>query len=134
MKRLAVLEIFLILLTVCCKKDMNSFNSGQPFELKYSEIKNYTDSGIFIYLDSVLNDSRCPKNGLCIWAGNAEVRFVYSKDNNSVKFVLNTLSAFRTDSLINGYRIKLINLSPYPEIAGSIKQDDYKAEIKITKE
>lgn len=134
MKKLIILEIFIMLLSVSCKKDIDTFIPSQTFELKYGETKINADYGLSIHLDSVLNDSRCPANANCIWAGNAEVRFVYSKDNNTVNFVLNTLPAFRTDSLINGYRIKLIKLSPYPEIAGSIKQNDYKSEIKITKE
>lgn len=134
MKKLVILEILVILLTVSCQKDNNSLIQNQTFELKYGETKINTDYGLSISLDSVLNDSRCPSKAVCVWAGNAEVRFVYLKDNNSVKFVLNTLPTFRTDSLINGYRIKLINLSPYPEIAGSIKQSEYKAEITITKE
>lgn len=134
MKKLVILEILVILLTVNCQKDNNYLIQSQTFELKYGETKINTDYGLSISLDSVLNDSRCPSKAVCVWAGNAEVRFVYLKDNNSVKFVLNTLPTFRTDSLINGYRIKLINLSPYPEIAGSIKQSEYKAEITITKE
>jgi hypothetical protein len=136
MRNLIILESFFLLLIVSCQKEMNnnSFIFNQTFDIKCGEIKNNTDYDINISLDSVLNDSRCPSNGLCPWAGNAEVRFVYSKSNNRVSFVLNTLPSFRTDTLINGYRIKLINLTPYPIIAGSIKQSEYKAEIEIIKE
>jgi hypothetical protein len=136
MRKLSILEIFILLLMVSCQKGMdnNSFIFNQTFGIKYGESKNNTYSGIIIKLDSVLNDSRCPSDGICVWAGNAEVRFIYSTSKEQVSFVLNTLSSFRTDTLINGYRIKLIALTPYPKIAGSIKQSDYKADIEILKE
>ncbi len=134
MKTLIILEIILMLVTGSCNKEMNTIAPDQTFELKYGETKIKADYGLSIRLDSVLNDSRCPSKAVCVWAGNVEVRFVYLKDNNSVKFILNTLPSFRTDTLINGYRIKLINLFPYPEIAGIINQEDYKAEVRITKE
>ena len=131
MKTVAVFGIFLVMLTLGCKKELNS---DKTLEVKYGQPGNYADNSLVISLDSVLNDSRCPKNVYCIWAGNAEVRLVYSKDNHNVKFVLNTLPSFRTDTVINGYRIKLVDLRPYPVSGIIIKQSDYKAEIKITKE
>ena len=136
MKTLTVLSIFFFLLTVCCQKEKNNtqFVFDQPFELKYGETKNNAESGLIITLDSVVNDSRCPGNALCIWAGNAEVRLVYLKDNHSVRFILNTLPSFKTDTIINGYNIELVNLSPYPLTDTSIKQTDYKATIKVTRE
>jgi hypothetical protein len=136
MKRIIILEFISLLLVISCQKEMthNSFIVNQTFAIKYGETKSNTDYGIIISLDSVLNDSRCPSDGICVWAGNAQVRFVYSKSNERISLVLNTLPSFRTDTLINGYRIKLIGLTPYPKIAESIKQSDYAADIEITKE
>ena len=79
-------------------------------------------------LDSVLNDSRCPTGAECIWAGNAAVRFTYTSASSKVSFVLNTISSFRTDSLIEGYRIRMTKLSPYPVLGVAIKQSDYKGQ------
>jgi hypothetical protein len=136
MKRLIILEFFFAILIVCCHKEMdnNSFVFNHRFEIKRGETKNNADYGMLVSFDSVLNDSRCPSNGPCSWAGNAEVKFIFSKSNDSISFVLNTLPSYRTDTLIDGYRIKLINLFPYPKSAGSITQSDYKAEIEIIKE
>ena len=134
MKKLLFAGLLVFTGLCSCNDNINSYVSGQAYVLKYGETIKDAGSGLSIALDSVLTDSRCPKDGVCIWAGNAEVRFVYSKDNNRMKFILNTLATFRTDSLINGYRIKLVNLIPYHEVGSSINQADYKAEIKITKE
>jgi hypothetical protein len=142
MKKLFFFIILIILIAVYCKRETSTYTSAleklfvleSSFEVKKGEIYRDANSRIFIHLDSVVNDSRCPKDAICVWAGNAEVRFVFSVNIDTVNFVLNTHPSFRSDSLIHGYRIKLITLEPYPESVGGIKQDNYKAELKITKE
>ncbi len=136
MKRLILLEVLVLLTLVSCKNDLTStpLVLDKSIELKYGVILKNTDYQISIMLDSVLNDSRCPTGAECIWAGNAAVRFTYTSASSKVSFVLNTISSFRTDSLIEGYRIRMTKLSPYPVLGVAIKQSDYKAEIEIKKE
>ena len=133
--KIILAEVFVLVALFCCKNDFISapLVLNKPIELRYGEISKNADYNISIVLDSVLNDSRCPIGMECIWAGNAEVRFIYSSANSTQPFVLNTLTSFPTDTLIEGYRIKLNTLTPYPEAGLVIKQVDYKAEIQITK-
>jgi hypothetical protein len=71
----------------------------------------------------------------CFWAGNAAVRFKLGKcDEKPLLFTLNTMSQFDTSETINGYRYKLVSLSPYPTIGHTINQKDYKAELVVTRE
>ena len=104
--------------------------------IKQDEIKYNFEQHVSIYFDSVLTDSRCPKNSKCKWAGNAEVKLIFKNKNSKTNIILNTHGGdrFKTDSLINEYRIQLINLFPYPETIELIKQEDYSAEIMIKKE
>ena len=133
--KIILAEVIVLVALFCCKNDFISapLVLNKPIELRYGEISKNADYNISIVLDSVLNDSRCPIGMECIWAGNAEVRFIYSSANSTQPFVLNTLTSFPTDTLIEGYRIKLNTLTPYPEAGLVIKQVDYKAEIQITK-
>ena len=136
MKRLILVGVLLLLTLVSCKNELTTtpLVLDKSIVLKYGELIKNTDYQISIVLDSVINDSRCPTGAECIWAGNAAVRFVYSSANSKVSFVLNTLPSYRTDSLINGYRIRMTKLSPYPVLGVEIKQSDYKAEIEIKKQ
>ena len=104
--------------------------------LKPNEVKFSPDSNISIMMDSVLNDSRCPRGLLCIWAGNARVRFIFSNNTDTTNFILNTHGGlhFRSDTLVSGYRVKLLKLNPYPDRSYSIQQKDYRAEIIINTE
>lgn len=134
MKSIIVLIFLLLIYASGCTNDMNQISADKTFELDYKQIKYFPDHTASITFDSVLNDSRCPNGAQCVWAGNAEVKFIYSAGTQNSAFILNTLNTFRTDTLINGYRIKLIRLNPYPQMGFPIKQSEYSAEVKVTKE
>jgi len=132
--KIILAEVFVLVALSCCRNDFIAapLVLNQPIELRYKAVIKNTDFNISILLDSVLTDSRCPIGMECIWAGNASVRFIFSSSNITKPFILNTLTSFRTDTLIEGYRIKLIDLIPYPQAELVIQQVDYKAEIEIT--
>jgi len=103
-------------------------------ELSYRDYLYDPENHFYICLDSVLNDSRCPTGATCYWAGNAEVRFKFERLNYiPVLFTLNTHINFPYDAKVNGYRITLLDLNPYPAGGPQIEQKDYKAEIIIIK-
>jgi hypothetical protein len=98
------------------------------FETRY----NHTEK-IRLRMDSVLSDSRCPSNVDCFWEGNAQVRFFFRADSILTEFVLNTHGGnpFRSDTVISGYEIQLLGLSPYPEDPGEILQMEYVSKIMV---
>ncbi len=100
----------------------------ENFETKY----NY-EHKLVLRMDSVLNDSRCPSNVQCVWEGNAEVRFLFTVDSIRTDFVLNTHGRmqFNSDTVIGGYCIKLLDLSPYPEYPGEILQAEYYSKVIV---
>ena len=99
------------------------------FETKYNHQEH-----ISLRMDSVLTDSRCPSNVQCVWAGNAGVRFLFTRSGHQVDFILNTHGGpqFNSDTTVHGYEIKLLKLSPYPEDPGGIPQVEYHADIILS--
>lgn len=137
MKKFILFGSIILGLALCTKKENNSpsyFLLDQSFEIRNGQTINDSIHRISVNLDSVVNDSRCPSDVECVWEGNAQVRFVFSSNSKNVSFDLNTIPSFRTDSLIEGYRIKLIELTPYPRSTDPINRADYKAILKITRE
>lgn len=98
--------------------------------------ETYQASGLTLKFASVISDSRCPSNVICVWGGNAEVLFDFEKVGINTDFKLDTASGnnFKNDTLIGGYRIKLLKVLPYPESEGEIEPDDYSIEIEISRE
>jgi len=94
--------------------------------------RNY-EQNFTLRLDSVTEESRCPYNVECIWAGNAKVKLNFTLNNKPTIFTLNTSGGFVRDIIISGYKIQLIELKPYPVYPDPILQKDYIACIKITR-
>jgi len=114
---------------------VNLFKLNDTLEIPYKTSFTNQENQLTIYFDSVIEDSRCPLNMLCYWAGNAVVSFeVTFQENCNDSIVLNTFYDFRNDTVINGFRFNLIGLKPYPENDNPIPQNEYIAVIKVTKE
>ena len=105
---------------------------NDTLELHTGKIYTNYENRLSIQLDSVTEDSRCPYNVECVWAGNAIVKLDFTINNQLSTFYLNTSSGFRTDTIISGFRIQLIDLKPYPVYPDPVLQKDYRAEIKIS--
>ena len=78
---------------------------------------------------SVTEDSRCPRDVTCVWAGNGRVALTLSSAEGSEDAELNTTVQPRHIDLA-GMRVVLASLAPYP--AGEpIDPDDYVATFEI---
>jgi hypothetical protein len=138
MKNILRLGVLIIFVVTGCENDNDRQTStlilSDTIKVNYKEIRYNYENHLSICWDSVLNDSRCPKDVVCKWAGNAEVRMLFSCYNNLKTIILNTHGgeSFRTDTLIGGFKIKLLKLTPYPETSSKIPQENYTAEIIIT--
>lgn len=108
---------------------------GDTASLSWHDCLKGPENNMYICLESVINDSRCPTGAYCFWEGNAIVRFKFEKFNDEpVLFDLNTHGGFTTDTIISGYKFSLVGLYPYPALSRRIDQKDYKAQLVIEKE
>ena len=89
----------------------------------------------YICFESITGDSRCPEGVQCIWQGNAEARFKFTKaDETPLFFSLNTYKGYTNDTIIGGYKFTLKAVTPYPNIRTILVPRNYKVEIEIEKE
>jgi hypothetical protein len=115
-------------------EDFSNLIFNDTIELSYRQCLYNPEDHFYICLDSVLNDSRCPTGVMCIWEGNAEVKFKFEKLNeNPIFFNLNTHSSFTKDTIIDRYKISLVGVNPYPGIGIRYPQNIYKAKLIIKK-
>jgi hypothetical protein len=136
---LAILAFTSMAFVNSCSKSGDRLKEG-TVELKLSECESGIISGddLKLCFNTVVSDSRCPTNVVCIWQGTAVGRFTFTKNNESSTFDLSTLDqppTYNKDTVLMGYKIEFVNLHPYPQNAGNtIPDSQRKAEIKITKQ
>lgn len=103
------------------------------------------DDGLKVTLLAVRDDSRCPVNARCIWAGDAKiVLLVQAGQQPAKKVVLHTTLKPQvavipanilppgTVGIPKSYVISLGTLSPQPIAGNAILQSDYRLKLRIS--
>lgn len=84
---------------------------NQEIELKVGDYKTADRGRLSVKFVSVVEDSRCPMNARCIWAGNAKIKIAVSKGKMAPKFVELNLGAEPSSIKLYGYTITLEGLT-----------------------
>jgi hypothetical protein len=142
MKNILIFLLFVFALS--CREtpaDLSNQNIDQPFLLRVGENVNIKPYNLQLCFDSVLSDSRCPTGVVCFWEGEAKIKLWLMKSGSHKIFTNLTISGYVeiNDSLRHqyvdtlGYRIKLMQLDPYP--CHPIPNDfsKYRATLNVSK-
>ncbi len=125
------------LLFACDKSDDTAAKSAklnQAFTLKINEAAKVEDIKI-TFLD-ITEDSRCPTNVDCIWAGRVVADFKAEKGGETViKSVTDNPQAndatLSTSFEAFGHLVTLQEVTPYPAEPGDIEKSEYRAKIVV---
>ena len=115
--------------SISCTQDNSE--PDRQYNIKNNSCSDIKGTEYSICLEYV-NDSRCPSNGNCIWEGNASANFVLNSKTENKSFTLNTQRNFQRDTVINGLKIELVSVSPYPLLNSTTNQNEYWVEFNIS--
>ncbi len=92
--------------------------------------------GVRVIFGAVVNDSRCPVDVVCVWAGDAEAQFAVELncDCRAPTYALNlhtTLEPRSGDAY--GFRVTLLRVLPEPRSTTVILPGSYSAWIRLVK-
>jgi hypothetical protein len=106
---------------------------GKEFSLGIGQTANIEGEKLIIKFKAVLEDSRCPVNVVCVWAGNGKVEFeILDIDGQNKTVTLNTEEEPRVTTL-KGHNLKLISLNPLRIDGVSISPGDYSVTLLVEK-
>ena len=86
--------------------------------------------GIRIKFVELVEDSRCPTDTNCIWAGNAKIKVRITKNGRSKDLEMNT-GPDPTEVFFAGYSFRLVGLTPEPRSNIRINRNGYVAKIGV---
>lgn len=132
--RISTLPLFLFILLGFVHEPATNkkVDLGKEFNIKKGHEVVVRAEQLRITFRSVSSDSRCPTGVQCVWAGNAAIEIKVSKKNGSSVATLNT-SLEPKEIVYEGFKIKLVALSPYPKVNQSIEPKQYEASFIVTK-
>ena len=124
--KLFLLSIFAFLL-------FGSFSIVSAKQIQVQINQETRINGLRIKFIDMIEDSRCPTDTQCIWAGNAKIKIGISNAGRLAKqFELN--SNLKPQSIVvSGYEIKLVKLTPAPASNIRIRKDGYVATLSVVR-
>jgi hypothetical protein len=116
--------------------NQNPTRVGEEFSVKVGQQAKLDGADLALKFVGVTQDSRCPSNVNCVWAGNAEVSLevVHGKCTSLLTLNTHTKSPASDEEKVGGFRIKLVKLAPYPHTERKISPSDYIATFLVSKE
>jgi hypothetical protein len=105
---------------------------GEPFDVRVGQTAYLADTRLSIRLEGVPEDSRCPRDVVCVWAGNARVilalRDGENTDSASLSSTLEPHAVSRWD-----YRIELVGVEPATKAGEPIPQSEYRIRLLVNR-
>ena len=108
---------------------------GESFTLKVGQSATIASEDLKLQFDTVVSDSRCPSDVVCIQAGEAKIRLIATQ--NGAHTTLNLIEQGLTSGLnVVNYKTYTIEfkLSPYPVSTRMLGASDYRLELTVTKD
>ena len=108
-----------------------SAKQGQEISVKINT-EEKANGGVRVKFVELVEDSRCPVDTKCIWAGNAKIKVRVTRNGKSKLLELNTMNK-GGDPVFAGYKFRLTDLDPDLRTNVRINRNGYVAKIEITK-
>jgi len=108
-----------------------SVTLGAPFTLRPGMTATLEDDGTLIRFDGVENDSRCPRDVVCIRAGDATVVLTVTPIGGAPATVRVLVDPSEGVASVEGLRIRVTALTPTPVSTTRIAPNDYAATLIV---
>ncbi|GJM36254.1 MAG: hypothetical protein DHS20C18_52550 [Saprospiraceae bacterium] len=113
-----------------CQEDAgNTFDLGETIMLKVGEMSKCNCKTIAVQFTGVTEDSRCPKNTNCVWAG--EVKTKMDINGQMYEMKLGGDSKEPASVEVDNFNVQLMEVSPYPEGGKKIDPADYVVKVVV---
>lgn len=108
-----------------------SAKQGQQISVKINA-EARANGGVRVKFVELVEDSRCPVDTNCIWAGNAKIKVQVSRNGRTRVLELNTMQE-GADPVFAGHKFRLVDLDPDLRSNVRINRNGYVAKIRISK-
>jgi hypothetical protein len=130
---LPLLFLFAVMVTAYPANGVKSPALNQSFDLKIGETASVQGSRMKISFKTVAEDSRCPEDVNCVWAGNAKIILSITNGGRGAKTLTLNSGLNPKHLTYQGYDIKLADVKPLQNTHKKISQSDYVITLAVTK-
>lgn len=129
--RSSILLLGCVLLAACTSGTAIEPTIDESFVLAQGETAVIAAQNMWITFVDVPEDSRCPENAVCVWAGNALVQLEVVRDGVELTIGLNTTEGPKSAPVADDLELALEGLGPMPTAPGPMDKHDYRAILRL---
>ena len=104
---------------------------GASFTLAPGETAAVRGTDARLTFKRVTDDSRCPVDVTCVWAGDAKIEVTISRTGIADDTRILSITPPKHEALVGHLRIKFISLAPVPRQADANVPRKYRAEFVV---
>jgi hypothetical protein len=127
MKRLVLILAITALFAAC--NEESELRKADSMTVSTNSEYNIS-KGVYLKTRSVI-DMRKPIGSKMDWKGDAKLRLQVYTGKRTVDTLVSTI--FPNEIVVDGYRIKLLSVYPYPELNKTRNQKDYSIQLSLEK-
>ena len=105
---------------------------SETLRVQINKEKKFAKSKLTVRFVELVEDSRCPTDTNCVWAGNAKIKIRVTMNGRTPDLTLDT-NGPKQAATAEGYSIKLIGLTPEPRSNVRINRNGYVATFEAVK-
>jgi hypothetical protein len=106
---------------------------GVAFELPVGKTAALNGNGARITFKQVKEDSRCPTDVTCVWAGDAHIELTISRNGLSDDTKVLSLSPANSEARSGDIQIRFVGLTPVPRQADGNGPRAYVAQLVVSR-
>ncbi len=132
MRSLAFAAVLLTLAAAC--NSATDLKLDRPTPVPVNDRVPVAGAPLAVRFVGVSGDSRCPRNAMCVWAGDAVAQVDLVAPGDSLRVALHTnAAAGPTTATFHDYAVQLVSLEPVPEAGREIDPARYVAMLRVSR-
>ena len=132
---LSLITVLMLPLAACGNTPTQVYaDLGEEFSLSIGQTAAINGQDLQITFEDVIEDSRCPSDVTCIWAGRVSCIIKLVEGSSQYRMVLTEpgLTDQYTSETYREYQLAF-QVRPYPEAGQSIRRDEYRLQLIVRK-
>ena len=106
---------------------------GSIFSLAMGQTARLSSEGLSIQFEAVLEDSRCPVDVQCVWAGNAKVSIQIQQTGQTSQTLILNSNLEPREVAYEAFLIRYEDLAPQPRSDSQIPRGKYRLSLSVSR-
>ena len=106
---------------------------GAEFSLPLGKTASLSGNGVTVTFTQVEEDSRCPIDVVCVWAGDAKIELAIKHEGSPEDVKVVSLTPANNETTSGDLRIRFVGLAPVPRQADVGKPRPYVARLILSR-